>query len=434
MSAPTVACSPYAGRRPTARAVPRAGGPAVECRGAGRPLRDRSPRSTACRCGRAGRGGGPARAQRGRQDLDRRDASRATAGRPAGRVRVLGLDPVADHRALVPRIGVMLQRGGVYPMLGPRRVLAPLRPYYAEPEDPDGLLDLVGLTRVAATPWRHLSGGEQQRLSLALALVGRPEVVFLDEPTAGVDPEGRLAVRAGRRRPGRTGASACCSPPTSWPRPSAGRPGGHRPAGAGPWPRAPRPSWPSAAGGAARSPFGAPPGLDVAALAPTLGAAGDRGPRRAATGSPPQAYAGAHRRAWPPGWPSATPRSPTCAPAGRWRRPTWPRSGRARRRARRARRHRPTDGRRRAGAPVRRPRGPGAGRDLHDAAAGRDAAAHHRHPGRLPGLLLDGPRGADDRTPSGRLLRPRDPGPGRHVDRHGVPRASPPASSAATAC
>ncbi len=112
-----------------------------------------------------------------------------------GRVRVLGLDPGSDHRALAPRVGVMLQRGGIYPMLGPRRVLDLFASYYGDPEDVTGLLDLVSLTRVSATPWRHLSGGEQQRLSLALALVGRPEVVFLDEPTAGVDPEGRLAVR-----------------------------------------------------------------------------------------------------------------------------------------------------------------------------------------------------------------------------------------------
>ncbi|HEY7947032.1 MAG TPA: ABC transporter ATP-binding protein [Acidimicrobiales bacterium] len=116
--------------------------------------------------------------------------------RPAsGTVRVLGLDPRAEHRALVARMGVMLQRGGVYPVMGARRALRLFARYYAEPEDPDGLLELVGLSAVAATPWRRLSGGEQQRLSLALALVGRPEVVFLDEPTAGVDPEGRLAIR-----------------------------------------------------------------------------------------------------------------------------------------------------------------------------------------------------------------------------------------------
>ena len=117
--------------------------------------------------------------------------------RPAGgAVRVLGLDPMADHAALTGRIGVMLQRGGVYPMLGPRRVLDLFGAYYPDPLPTEGLLDLVGLAAVAATPWRHLSGGEQQRLSLALALIGRPEVAFLDEPTAGVDPEGRIAIRA----------------------------------------------------------------------------------------------------------------------------------------------------------------------------------------------------------------------------------------------
>ena len=114
----------------------------------------------------------------------------------AGDVRVLGLRPIADHAALTGRIGVMLQRGGVYPMLGPGRVLDLFAAYYRDPLPTGELLDLVGLRAVAATPWRHLSGGEQQRLSLALALIGRPDVAFLDEPTAGVDPEGRIAVRS----------------------------------------------------------------------------------------------------------------------------------------------------------------------------------------------------------------------------------------------
>jgi len=117
--------------------------------------------------------------------------------RPAGgRITVLGLDPIADHRQLTGRMGVMLQNGGVYPMLGPRRVLDLFSSYYSAPLGTEALLDLVALRAVAATPWRHLSGGEQQRLSLALALIGRPQVAFLDEPTAGVDPEGRLAIRA----------------------------------------------------------------------------------------------------------------------------------------------------------------------------------------------------------------------------------------------
>ncbi len=114
----------------------------------------------------------------------------------SGTVRVLGLDPEGQHADLVPRIGVMLQQDGVYPLLGPAQVLRLFASYYPGAEDPDALLDLVGLTAVRATPWRRLSGGERRRLSLALALVGRPEVAFLDEPTSGVDPEGRVLIRA----------------------------------------------------------------------------------------------------------------------------------------------------------------------------------------------------------------------------------------------
>jgi ABC-2 type transport system ATP-binding protein len=114
----------------------------------------------------------------------------------AGEVRVLGLDPIADHAALTGRMGVMLQSGGVYPMLGPKRVLDLFAAYYPDPVPTGELLETVRLRAAAATPWRHLSGGEQQRLSLALALIGRPQVAFLDEPTSGVDPEGRIAIRA----------------------------------------------------------------------------------------------------------------------------------------------------------------------------------------------------------------------------------------------
>jgi len=112
-----------------------------------------------------------------------------------GQVSILGLHPSRDHAALTRHMGVMLQKGGVYPMLGPRQALHLFASYYPDPIGTDDLLDLVALQPVAATPWRHLSGGEQQRLSLALALIGKPQVVFLDEPTAGVDPEGRVAIR-----------------------------------------------------------------------------------------------------------------------------------------------------------------------------------------------------------------------------------------------
>ncbi|MGI8686348.1 MAG: ABC transporter ATP-binding protein/permease [Acidimicrobiales bacterium] len=114
----------------------------------------------------------------------------------SGSVRVLGLDPVVSRTDLTPHIGVMLQRGGVYPAMSALDAVRLFASYYADPEDPEALLERVGLAAVAGTRWRRLSGGEQQRLSLALALVGKPSVVFLDEPTAGVDPVGRLAIRS----------------------------------------------------------------------------------------------------------------------------------------------------------------------------------------------------------------------------------------------
>jgi ABC-2 type transport system ATP-binding protein len=112
-----------------------------------------------------------------------------------GQVRVLGLDPRSDHRELVAHIGVMLQRGGIYPTMTARQVIRLYAQYYVGGEDPEELIQLLDLERVARTAWKRLSGGEQQRVSLALALVGRPDVAFLDEPTAGVDPEGRIIIR-----------------------------------------------------------------------------------------------------------------------------------------------------------------------------------------------------------------------------------------------
>jgi ABC-2 type transport system ATP-binding protein len=108
-----------------------------------------------------------------------------------GSVRVLGLDPLRQRAELAPRIGVMLQDGGIYPGIRPLEALRLFAAYYDNPEDPDRLLDLVGLRDAQRTMVRRLSGGQKQRLSLALALIGRPEVAFLDEPTAGMDPHAR---------------------------------------------------------------------------------------------------------------------------------------------------------------------------------------------------------------------------------------------------
>ncbi|MDP9395059.1 MAG: ABC transporter ATP-binding protein [Actinomycetota bacterium] len=111
----------------------------------------------------------------------------------AGRVRVLGLDPVADSFNLRPRVGVMLQAGGIPSAVRPLEFLRHVASLHAHPLDTGPLAERLGLTAVARTPYRRLSGGQQQRLSLALAVVGRPELVFLDEPTAGLDPQARRA-------------------------------------------------------------------------------------------------------------------------------------------------------------------------------------------------------------------------------------------------
>lgn len=111
-----------------------------------------------------------------------------------GAVRVLGLDPIADSAQLRPRIGVMLQGGGAYPGAKAGEMLSLVASYSADPLDPAWLLDCLGLTSAVRTPYRRLSGGQQQRLALACAIVGRPELVFLDEPTAGLDAQARLLV------------------------------------------------------------------------------------------------------------------------------------------------------------------------------------------------------------------------------------------------
>jgi ABC-2 type transport system ATP-binding protein len=110
-----------------------------------------------------------------------------------GQVRVLGLDPATDSAALKPRVGVMLQSGGVYPGARAAEMLRLVASYAAHPLPVEDLLDLLGLREAANTGYRRLSGGQQQRLSFAMAIVGRPELVFLDEPTAGLDPQARRA-------------------------------------------------------------------------------------------------------------------------------------------------------------------------------------------------------------------------------------------------
>jgi len=113
----------------------------------------------------------------------------------SGTVRLHGLDPRRDHREVVARTGALLQRGGVWFPMTPRQVFDLTATYYEAPRDSDELLSLLDLEKCVNTPWRRLSGGEQQRTLLGLALLGRPKVLVLDEPTTSVDPEGRQVIR-----------------------------------------------------------------------------------------------------------------------------------------------------------------------------------------------------------------------------------------------
>ncbi|MFT4035039.1 MAG: ABC transporter ATP-binding protein [Patulibacter sp.] len=111
--------------------------------------------------------------------------------RDAGEVRVLGLDPAGAPKALRERIGIVLQECGIDRFLTCREVLQQHASFAPNPRDPDELLDLVGLTDKASERVKRLSGGQQRRLDLALGMVGNPELLFLDEPTTGFDPQAR---------------------------------------------------------------------------------------------------------------------------------------------------------------------------------------------------------------------------------------------------
>jgi ABC-2 type transport system ATP-binding protein len=111
--------------------------------------------------------------------------------RDAGDVQVLGVDPERSGTEWRERIGVMLQSSSLYPHLTVRESLRVFGGYYSRPRDPDEVIEIVELGEKADARVRTLSGGQQRRLDLGLALVGDPELIFLDEPTTGFDPGAR---------------------------------------------------------------------------------------------------------------------------------------------------------------------------------------------------------------------------------------------------
>jgi ABC-2 type transport system ATP-binding protein len=112
-------------------------------------------------------------------------------GRDDGTVQVLGTDPARAGSAFRERIGIVLQSSAVYPLLSVREILELFAGYYARARDVGEVIELVGLSEKREARVRTLSGGQLRRLDLALALVGDPELIFLDEPTTGFDPAAR---------------------------------------------------------------------------------------------------------------------------------------------------------------------------------------------------------------------------------------------------
>jgi ABC-2 type transport system ATP-binding protein len=111
--------------------------------------------------------------------------------RDGGEVRVLGEDPAQAHRAWRVGLGIVLQSTSGDSQLTVREMVRAQAAYYPDPRDPDEVLELVGLTDKARSRGKSLSGGQRRRLDVALGIVGRPTLLFLDEPTTGFDPEAR---------------------------------------------------------------------------------------------------------------------------------------------------------------------------------------------------------------------------------------------------
>ncbi|HET6242445.1 MAG TPA: ABC transporter ATP-binding protein, partial [Arthrobacter sp.] len=109
--------------------------------------------------------------------------------RTAGSIRLLGQDPDTAGAGLRARVGVMLQDGGLPPSARPVPLLKHIAGMYQDPWPVDELIRRLGIDTFSRTSVRRLSGGQRQRLALAAALVGNPEVLFLDEPSAGLDPQ-----------------------------------------------------------------------------------------------------------------------------------------------------------------------------------------------------------------------------------------------------